>query len=271
MASLPPVSVLGTGWLGLPLLTDLAAAGYAVAGSYRRPGGAAAIRAAGGTPYFVDLPEPPPPDFLPAPGGWLIVTLPPGGRRLGAQAAADYVGKLTTLTSSLPEDVGLLYTSSTGVYGAATGRVDENTPPAPVTASARAVLAAERFLRELKPQTCILRLAGLVGPDRHPGRFYGGRERPVPDADAPINLVHREDVITAIRLVLAGDAPPGIYNVCAATHPPKGSYYTQAAKILDLTVAGTAPGGKYGKLIDSQRLRDHGWQPTRDNLDPNNM
>ena len=51
----------------------------------------------------------------------------------------------------------------------------------------------------------ILRLAGLVGPGRHPGRFFAGKS--APDGQHGVNLVHLEDVIGAIELLL--QAPKG--------------------------------------------------------------
>ncbi len=50
-----------------------------------------------------------------------------------------------------------------------------------------------------------LRLAGLVGPGRHPGRFFAGKT--APDGEHGVNLVHLQDVIGAITLLL--QAPKG--------------------------------------------------------------
>ena len=262
------ISILGCGWLGLPLLRHLIADGYSVSGSSRDPATLAAITGAGGRAFRVDLPGEVPPGFVPDPFGILIVALPPRGRALGAAATDHYLAALASLprlrSRSAP---GILFLSTTGVYGDATGRVTEATPPAPATASARAVAAAERWLADLPAHYAVLRLAGLVGPHRHPGRFFGGRGRPVSDGDAPVNLVHQDDVIAAVRLLLERGFTRGtVLNVCAATHPPKGEFYTAAARRLGLDVAGTVGGGAAGKRIASDGLRQMGWQPTYDDL-----
>jgi nucleoside-diphosphate-sugar epimerase len=134
----------------------------------------------------------------------------------------------------------------------------------PSTNSSTAVAAAERLLQEHVASLTILRLAGLVGPGRHPGRFYGGRDRAVPQSDAPLNLVHREDVIRAIELVIDRDLWGMTLNVCAADHPKKGKFYQTAAEALGLSVAGLLPGGGEGKVIRSTKIRQLGWLPKYD-------
>lgn len=263
------ISILGCGWLGLPLLRVLVAAGHQVRGSSRTPGTLARIEAAGGTAFSIDLPGEITSDFL-EDCQTLIITLPPRGRALGENARPNYLKSLSALRPWL-NPVGLspsprvIFCSSTSVYGSAEGIIDENAPLNPSTASAHAVVAAEQFLNECKAGNDILRLAGLVGPGRHPGRFYGGRGRLIPQGDAPINLVHLNDVIAAIQVILEQNAP-SIYNVCSSSHPTKGTFYTAASKALGQDVAGIEPGGESGKLIDSSKLRSQGWQPSWDDL-----
>ncbi|MBC6995031.1 NAD(P)-binding domain-containing protein [Neolewinella lacunae] len=262
------IAIIGCGWLGLPLLADLVAAGYTVAGTSRSPETLSAITAAGGTAWSLQLPEPPPAELL-RDCKLVIVTLPPGGRQLGEAATGHYLDQLRALLAPehFDQSPAVLYTSSTGVYGSTTGRVTEATPVAPDSASSRAVVAAEAWLTEHFEHLTILRLAGLAGPGRHPGRFYGGRDRPIPEGDAPVNLVVQQDVIAAIRHLLAHDLPTGTFNVCAAAHPPKGTFYTAAAAALGLPVAGQLAGGADGKVVDSTRLRRLGWQPRFDALE----
>lgn len=262
------ISLLGCGWLGLPLLKSLVADGHRVRGSSRNPDTLKAIQAAGAEAFNIDLPQALPPAFT-AGCDVLIFTLPPGGRQLGALAAAQYLEQLSSLGSwlKLPAGPAVIYTSSTGVYGETQGLVTEKTSPRPATHSSTAVLAAEAWLAATGCPLTILRLAGLIAPDRHPGRFYGGRDRPIPQADAPVNLVHRDDVIAAVRLLLGRtDLGSDTYNVCAAAHPTKGDFYAAAAAALGLKIAGRDRGGADGKIISSAKLRAIGWQPGRDDL-----
>ncbi|MEM9528579.1 MAG: NAD(P)H-binding protein, partial [Bacteroidota bacterium] len=224
------ISVLGCGWLGLPLLTRLVQDGHQVAGSSRNLATLSAITAAGGEAFLLDLPQPPPTAFLDN-TDLLIITLPPGGRQLGPDARKHYLAKLEALMPWLKQAVipHVIFTSSTGVYGAATGEVTENHPLAPSTHSGQAVVAAEAWLQQQISALTILRLAGLIGPGRHPGKFFGGNGRPIRDGDAPVNLVMREDVIEAFRILIKKKLPENIFNVCANQHPAKGTYYSAAS------------------------------------------
>lgn len=265
------IAVIGCGWLGLPLLEALLEAGHSVIGTSRSAETLTRVAALGGQAVRLSLPDALPEELL-GDINALIITLPPGGRQLGQDAPTIYRQRLDALTPLLQRDASMrvIYTSSTGVYGNVTGEVTETTPLAPTTHSGRAVVAAEEWLEQSSATVTILRLAGLIGPDRHPGRFYGGRSRAIPASDAPVNLVHRDDVISAIQLCLTSSLQEGSkewYNVCAAAHPTKGRFYSAAAAELGLSVAGLIPGGEDGKIINSDKLRALGWQPRWDSLE----
>ena len=129
----------------------------------------------------------------------LVITLP--ARRSGPcdefylQAVQELVD--SALAHRIPR---IIFTSSTSVYGAAQGTVKETTPRNPVTNSGRVLEELEDWLHNLPGTSVdILRLAGLVGPGRHPGRFFAGKT--APDGEHGVNLVHLEDVIGAITLL----------------------------------------------------------------------
>lgn len=262
------ISILGCGWLGLPLLKSLVTDGHTVKGSSRNPETLAEIRRTGAEAFEIDLPQALPSRFTDK-CDILIFTLPPGGRKYGAAAKDHYLKSLESLSAwlSSPDAPRVIYTSSTGVYGNQTGLVTEETSPHPVTHSSRAVRLAEEWFSAMRCPLTILRLAGLVSADRHPGNFYGGKDRPIPEANAPVNLVHQKDVIAAIKCCLNSDQPFTIYNVCAAAHPTKGDFYAAAAISLGLAVKGAEPGGKESKILNSDRLRALGWAPVWDELD----
>ncbi len=261
------VAVLGAGWLGLPLIRSLSAAGTVVHGSYRREAGYAGLEDAGALPFLLDLP-----DLRSSLGDFLngvdalVITLPPGGRRYGERAEEVYLSALESLQRMLG-GLHVIYTSSTGIYGSAvTGVVTEATPPNPDTPSGRAVVAAEQWLRTQTDRLTVLRLSGLFGPDRDPTTFFRHTSL-IPQGDAPVNMVHLDDVLRAIRLLLATGAT-GIFNVSAAAHPPKKQFYATLLERAGLPPKSYQPGGGNGKRIDSARLRALGWTPVHDNLIP---
>ncbi len=260
------IAILGTGWLGMPLVRALAHRGHAVRASYRREATRAQLLDLGADPYPIDLPALSGPlEVFLRDCDALVVTLPPGGRRLREEATTTYLAALAPLADVLTDGLHLVYTSSTGVYGrAAGGRVTEATPPAPDTHSAQAVLAAERWLSDRAARLTVLRLAGLFGPGRDPASFFASG-RTVAQADAPVNLVHQADAVAAIAHVI-GTGATGTFNVCAATHPTKRAFYGTLSQRAGREAPIFTAGGAAGKLVDSTALRTLGWVPRHDDL-----
>ncbi|HKS32793.1 MAG TPA: SDR family NAD(P)-dependent oxidoreductase, partial [Enterobacteriaceae bacterium] len=95
---------------------------------------------------------------------------------------------------------------------------------------------------------------GLVGPDRHPGRFLAGKS--AADGEHGVNLVHLDDVVAAITLLLQAPKGGHIYNICAPQHPSRETFYPQMARQLELDPPVFTPSanpGK-GKIIDGNRI-----------------
>lgn len=193
----------------------------------------------------------------------LVVTLPPGRRRVEVEHCYSKEIFATLKYAKENKTSSIIYTSSTGVYGNVSGQVTEITSPAPATASARAVLAAEKLIKNSGVPATILRLAGLFGPDRHPGRWFGGKPS-IPNGDAPVNLIHQADVVSAILAVIDQKSWNKTYNVCASNHPTKSEFYTKAAAELGLKIPVSLSGGGDGKWVDNGKLRENlGWKPIK--------
>ncbi|ANI82309.1 SDR family oxidoreductase [Kosakonia oryzae] len=252
------VAIVGLGWLGMPLALSLMARGWQVTGSKTRPDGVEAARMCGIESYLLNL-EPElvcDTDDLDALMNVdaLVITLP--ARRSGPgeefylQAVQEIVD--SALAYRIPR---IIFTSSTSVYGDATGVVKESTPREPVTASGRVLKELEDWLHNLPGTSVdILRLAGLVGPARHPGRFLAGKT--APDGQHGVNLVHLEDVIAAITLLLQAPKGGHIYNLCAPSHPSRESFYPQMARQLGLAPPHFLESTSHekGKVIDGSRI-----------------
>jgi nucleoside-diphosphate-sugar epimerase len=223
---------MGCGWLGTPLAQALLAEGHQVRGTTTSPEKLPALKALGLTPFMVSLSENkvqgPLEEFLKG-VDILIVNVPP---KLRGNHQEDYVRKMRLLREAvLTAGIGhLLFVGSTSVYGAASGEVTEDTIPLPETESGQQLLAAERdFIGEIKLRTTILRLAGLIGPNRHPVTSLSGKKG-LANGNDPINLVHLDDCIKIIKSVILHNAWGQTYNVVYPLHPPKAEYYIQEAK-----------------------------------------
>ncbi|MGO4744507.1 SDR family oxidoreductase [Serratia quinivorans] len=252
------VAIIGLGWLGMPLALSLMSRGFDVVGSKTTPDGVEAARMSGIECYQLEMT----PELICEPEDLasllqvdaLVVTLP---ARRTVEGSENYFNAVRMLVdSAMAFDVPrILFTSSTSVYGETTGTVREDSPLQPVSPSGRVLMELERWLHEL-PNTSvdILRLAGLVGVDRHPGRFLAGKVD-VKGGSQGVNLVHQDDVIAAIQLLLKLPKGGHVYNLCAPAHPTKREFYPALAGQLHLAPPQFAAEAEQGgRLVDGSRI-----------------
>lgn len=105
----------------------------------------------------------------------------------------------------------LTYLSSTGVYGDTGGAwVDEASP----TGTGRRSARAEADAKWLALGAHVLRLPGIYGPGRSVfDRLVDGRAQRIELPDQVFSRVHVDDIASGTMLALAGDSPPGAYNL----------------------------------------------------------
>ena len=73
----------------------------------------------------------------------------------------------------------------------------------------------------------------MYGYRRHPVYFLSGRKQ-VPNGDAPVNLVHGDDVASIIQKIIEQEIKGEIFNVVAPSHPTKKQVYDAKAKEFNL-------------------------------------
>ena len=148
----------------------------------------------------------------------------------------------------------LIFISTSAVYGDQEGIVTEQTPPLPLTESGKVHLEIENHCKDIfGNDACILRLAGLVGPDRHPVKYLAGRQG-ITNGQQRVNLIHRFDVIRVIHQIINQNTFGDILHLCAKDHPSRRDYYLWAADRLKLpTPDFSAPGTGQGKIIDASK------------------
>lgn len=253
------VAIIGLGWLGMPLAIALAAKGYHVVGSKTTPDGVGAARMSGIECYQLELTstlicEVEDLDIL-LDVDALVITLP--ARRTAGGSEFYFKAVQLLVDSALAQNVArIIFMSSTSVYGTGEGTVKENSPLLPETPSGRVLKELESWFHQLPNISVdILRLAGLVGVERHPGRFLAGKTD-VLGGHNGVNLVHQDDVIAAITLLLSLPKGGHTYNLCAPRHPAKNKFYPALANQLGLiapTFIGSAEENKT-KLVDGSLI-----------------
>lgn len=273
------VLIIGCGYVGLALGRRLAARGAQVSGMRRGTDHDAELIAAGIRPLRGDLTRP---DHLRALGGgfdWVVNTV--SSSRGGADVYRDvYLGGAKNLvewaaTAGLQK---LVYTSSTSVYAQADGSVvDESSPAEPAGDTGRLLRETEEvFLaagRGGEVPAVVLRVGGIYGPGRghlfH--QFLAGEARLEPGGGRWINMIHRDDVASAIEAALERGSPGVIYNASDDEPVRQGAFLEYIARETrrplpppaSATVAGPPrKRGTTNKRVSNRRLKSElGWAP----------
>jgi nucleoside-diphosphate-sugar epimerase len=239
------ISVMGCGWLGLPLAAHLKNNGFEVSGTYRNLSKISELAVHGINPFFLSIDIDKLLVGLDMESLWnaevFVITIPP------KTEAKDFLRGMEQILDKIllsGKNKRIIYISSTGVYGKTIGLINESAACKPDRATAKTILACEELIQKkiASSDFTILRMAGLVGKNRKAGNFFAGKEN-LTNADSPVNLVHLDDCIKIISKLIENDIREPILNVCADKHPLHKDYYTKEAEKLGVS----AP--KY--LIDS--------------------
>ncbi len=165
----------------------------------------------------------------------LVIALPPQLKK----GKFDYPLKIQQLVqlAESGQTKHIILLNSTAIYNGLVGEIDENTSLNLNAEKVETLLAAEQAVQSFSKQFHILRLAGLVGPNRHPGKFLQSG-RIFTNASAQVNLVHQADVVNIINSLIESSTvlPRQIYNVVSATKTSRKDYYQVAAKALGLDI-----------------------------------
>ena len=251
------ISLLGCGWLGFPLALNLISRGFNVKGSTTSPEKIPVLKASGIDPMLVQFdksyPEPDLTELLD--GDILIVSVPPGRRTVDGPDNYKRMGEI--LTEQVPGSSisKLIFISSTSVYSDSNSVLTEISEISPQTASAKVIAEIEKSLLALPIQVIILRLAGLFGPGRSPGRFFSGKTN-IPNGLAPVNMIHQEEVVSLINSLIDSDSAKGIYIGSTPSHPTKEEFYTLAAHIDKLPEPDFIPEKLSWKIVNSERVEN---------------
>lgn len=249
------IAVLGCGWLGLPLAKKLIAKGYQVKGSTTSAHKIATLAASQIAPFLVQLNPQIQGDeinlFLDA--DLLIINIPPG-RHKGLEN--NYPIKMENVAKALLNSPisKVIFISSSSVYPENGTIVNESTPIDAQTASSLSLFEAEEIFRSVpKIQTTVIRMSGLIGPGRHPGRFFAGKEN-IPNGLAPINLIHLDDCIGIIEQVIEKNIWGETINAAAPDHPSKMEFYKLASQKFNGGKAHFIEEKKDFKVVSSDKL-----------------
>ena len=238
------ISILGSGWLGLPLARHFLAAGFHVKASTTSENRIAELKSIGAVPFVVNIESLTSnvQDFLRA--DILIINITSKDIAAFRRFAGEIEGS---------EIENVMFISSTSVYQNIRKTITESDTEC---YSQSPLLDIEQLLKRCEGiRTTIVRFGGLIGYSRHPGRFFSPG-RVVQNPDSPVNLIHRDDCIGIISQIVEQQIWGEVVNCCADTHPTKREFYSRAAESLDGTLPTFGESDpESGKLISNQKVK----------------
>ena len=238
------ISILGSGWLGFPLVQHFILMGHPIKASTRSDDRLTDLRHVNAEPFIIDIDSLPRniEDFLQA--NVLIINIP-------SKNIDGFRNLATAIENSQIEKI--IFVSSTSVYEnnnkTITESAGEESPRSPL-------LTIENLFRNCtRIRTTIVRFGGLVGYSRHPGKFFSSGKI-VQNPDSPVNLIYRDDCIGIISRIVELEAWGEVFNCCADTHPTKREFYTQAAKSIGARTPTFADSSvRSYKIISNQKVK----------------
>ncbi|USD38435.1 hypothetical protein [Ferrimonas sp. SCSIO 43195] len=229
-----PISIIGCGWLGLPLARHFADLGHPVLGSTTRSEKLPLLRQAGITPHQLQLTPSSDLDGHPLLNARVaVITIPPSK---GDGKPQFYLRQMAHLAAAIEASAidKLVFISATSVYPQNNSEVTE--------ADAERIespfsdcpwLDIEACFTSLKHvSTTVVRFSGLIGGEYQPGRYFSGRE--LGGADDPVNMIHRDDCIGIISAIVEQGAWGEVFNASACEHPSRRELYSRSCELAGL-------------------------------------
>ena len=209
------ISILGCGWLGLPLARQLVQQGHQIKGSTTSQEKIEVMKSIGIIPYLIKLTEEEPQwvDFLKT--DVLVITIP-----------IKEIKPFKYLIKTLASTVKIIYTSSTAIYLPSKEPINEKN----ALDAQHPLLAIEQVIRNSGNPSTIIRLAGLFDQRRHPGRWFANKVLTHPNG--PVNLIHLDDCLGIIEKIINYQVWNEIFNACANEHPSRKNFYSRASRAL---------------------------------------
>ncbi len=209
-------SILGCGWLGLPLAKHFIEEGIIVKGSTTTEEKLQILKEHNILPYIIDIEETNTyRDFLDCDVLLIMIT----SKQLEA-----YENLIRNIEKSPVKKI--IFISSTSVYPRGNKTYTEEDE----TIEALLPHVEVLFRENQNFSTTILRFAGLFGDKRQPGNWFADKKIPQPNGF--VNMIHREDCMAIISKIIEENIFGDIFNACVNHHPTRKEFYRYARKVL---------------------------------------
>lgn len=210
------VSILGCGWLGLPLAVNLAKSGFKVKASKTSNADFNILENNNIEPLIINFKPDSEPnaDFFAT--DILVICFPPKVKHNGVDF---YLEQIKNISAGIIDNIKLqklIFISSTSVYGEHKGNTLETDGN-----QEHFLYKAEKMLIESlhNKEFYALRFGGLMGYDRNPCKYITVNS---PNIAEGVNYIHQDDAVSAILAVVNDEnSLAGVYNVVSPIHPSR--------------------------------------------------
>lgn len=227
------ISILGCGWLGLPLAEQLLKRGFNVKGSTTTSSKLDVLDKKNIEPFFLEAD----PDIRGErcdqffQSKVLFLNIPFRRNLENPEVYLQQIRSVMHFVRCSPIEQ-IIFCSSTSVYSSQINIASENDLIVPENERSKILLQIEEiFLKEWKEKLVVLRLAGLYGKNRKIGNFLSGKKN-LKLGESPVNLIHLDDCVALILKIIQQKVVGEVFNVCSDEHPKRRDLYTKAAQNL---------------------------------------
>lgn len=193
-------SIIGLGWYGIPLALNLLQEEFNVMGSTRSVQKQKELQTLGIDATILEYPESPSESLMDA--DIVVLNIPPFSEQLSWFKNWNWDQK-----------TWVLFVSSISVF------------PTADSISAKLLEEQEAWIQSRFTNWTILRLGGLLGNGRHPGKHLSGKKN-LQGRLWPVNLIHQEDAVNFTQMVIKENLKSKIYHVVSDEHPTREDFYT---------------------------------------------
>lgn len=230
------ISIIGLGWIGLPLAKILQEKGHQISGSTTTAEKANLLLKEGINAIQFSL------DPYPSGVGFqqlfqsetLVINIPPRSRYDGGEKYLEQLKFLKDLllTSAIKK---VVYVSSTGVYpdeNNQSGYTENDILNAENSGNLNLWKAEKYLQKNLSQKLSIIRFGGLLGDDRIPGKYFSGKENVT--GHTGVNFIYRLDAARLIAYVIEKELWGETFNGVAPKHPLRKEIYEKNARELGI-------------------------------------
>lgn len=258
------VSIIGLGWIGLPLAHSMKSHGVEVVGSTTSAEKQSRIQSEGiPVVQFEMIPFPQGKGFqLLFQAEVLVVTIPPRSRTQGADFYLEQLKFLRSMIDQSPIKK-VIFVSSTGIYPEAPNE-EEYTEVFPLSlencGNSMLLKAEEMMEKDRDFDLTIVRFGGLMGGDRIPGKYFAGKENVA--GHTRVNFIHRNDAVGMLAWIIEKGIWNEVYNGVAPIHSLRKDIYERNHQDLGFPLPASYQQATQGqdRLISGKKILKSGFQ-----------